>query len=125
MDTLGKRLAAAREKKGLSQAALAKRVGAGQSTIASIESRNKDASGLLLLRIARVLGVDLVWLIEGGEPAQSVNESPLQYEEWPFQSISKELVLSLTPKQRTHLEDGMRIALATMGVEPESKKSAA
>lgn len=68
MDNLGKRLAAARERKQLTQAALAKRVGAGQSTIASLESRNKDASGALLLRIAKVLDVDLRWLIEGGEP---------------------------------------------------------
>ena len=71
MDNLGKRLAAARERKQLTQAALAKRVGAGQSTIASLESRNKDASGALLLRIAKVLDIDLRWLIEGGElPAE-------------------------------------------------------
>lgn len=66
MDTLAKRLKYAREEKGLSQAALAKRIGAGQSTIASIEGRNKGSGKIV--QLAQALDVRPEWLESGALP---------------------------------------------------------
>lgn len=70
METLAQRLKAAREKAGLSQAALAKAIGSGQSTIGSIENGRNHGSGKLL-QIARALNVSADWL-ESGRGAMSV-----------------------------------------------------
>ena len=67
MDTLAKRLKHARELAELSQAALAKRIGTGQSTIGSIESGRNQGSGKIVA-IARVLGVRPEWLQTGMLP---------------------------------------------------------
>src|SRR5690606_41856478 len=52
---------------GLSQAELAKAIGTGQSTIASIENGRNQGSGFLV-DIARVLGVRPDWLASGRAP---------------------------------------------------------
>lgn len=65
MESLADRFRRARKAKKLSQAALAKALGCGQTTIASIEnSRNKRTSSILP-GAAALLGVDLVWLSSG------------------------------------------------------------
>ncbi|AMO58230.1 helix-turn-helix domain-containing protein [Endozoicomonas montiporae] len=64
MSTLGERLKAVRKQRGLTQAALADRVGARQGNINDIESgRNKSSKYLLAL--ADVLNVDARWLERG------------------------------------------------------------
>ena len=64
MSTLGERLKAVRKQRGLTQAALAGRVGARQGNINDIESgRNKSSKYLLAL--ADVLNVDARWLERG------------------------------------------------------------
>lgn len=72
MDNLAKRLKHAREQAGLSQAALAKLIGSGQSTIGSIENGRNQGSGKLL-QIARVLRVRPEWLETGRGPMQEIN----------------------------------------------------
>lgn len=57
----------ARKDAGLTQAALAKLVGSGQSTIASIENGRNQSAGNLV-QIARALGVSAIWLAEGKGP---------------------------------------------------------
>lgn len=74
MDTLAKRLKHAREKANLSQAALAKRIGSGQSTIGSIENGRNQGSGKLL-QIARALNVLPEWLETGRGPVQPQKEA--------------------------------------------------
>lgn len=64
MKTLAERLKEARSDKGLSQTALAKLVGIGQATVASIENgRNRGST--YITKIARVLDVSPEWLADG------------------------------------------------------------
>jgi phage repressor protein C with HTH and peptisase S24 domain len=60
----------ARMEAGLSQAELAKQLGAGQSTIASIENGRNQSSGRLV-EIAQLLKVDPAWLASGKEPQRA------------------------------------------------------
>jgi len=64
MKTLSERLTEARTDAGLSQGALAKLAGCGQSTIASIE-RGCNQGSTILPRVAEILGVSAIWLAEG------------------------------------------------------------
>lgn len=75
MDNLAKRLKHAREQAGLSQAALAKLIGSGQSTIGSIENGRNQGSGKLL-QIARALRVRPEWLETGRGEMHENNNSP-------------------------------------------------
>lgn len=64
LDTLASRLKLARKLRGISQVELAKRLGTGQSTIASIESGRNHGSGYLV-HLAGALDVDSTWLATG------------------------------------------------------------
>jgi phage repressor protein C with HTH and peptisase S24 domain len=64
MSTLSERMKKARIEAGLSQAELAKQLGAGQSTIASIENGRNQSSGRLV-EIAQLLQVNPTWLASG------------------------------------------------------------
>ncbi|MGE8449074.1 MAG: S24 family peptidase [Pseudomonadales bacterium] len=118
MSTLKDRLAEARTESGLSQAQLAKAVGAGQSTIASIENgRNKGSS--LFLDLARALGVNVEWLMDGTGPKRGRDDgtppksAPLP-ENWPFASIPEAEVRSLSAGQLSALEGAIALAIAQL-----------
>jgi phage repressor protein C with HTH and peptisase S24 domain len=74
MSTLSERLKQARLDAGLSQAELAKLLGAGQSTIASIENGRNQSSGRLV-EIAQLLRVNPTWLASGQGPRQAAPSS--------------------------------------------------
>lgn len=68
MNTLGKRLTWARERKGLTQGALAKLSGVSQSTIGNLEAGIRHTARKIV-DIATALDVDSNWLANGkGEP---------------------------------------------------------
>lgn len=70
LDTPAQRLIWAREKKELTQEALAKLVGVRQSTIGNLETGYRK-SAKHIAKIAEVLGVDALWLVEGkGQPTR-------------------------------------------------------
>ncbi|OZI56761.1 XRE family transcriptional regulator [Bordetella genomosp. 4] len=71
MSELASRMKRARAESKLSQAGLAKRIGAGQSTIASIENGRNNGSGRLV-DIAKALGVRPEWLSNGDGPMYAV-----------------------------------------------------
>lgn len=70
MSTLSERMKQARIEAGLSQAELAKQLGAGQSTIASIENGRNQSSGRLV-EIAQLLQVNPSWLASGQGPRKA------------------------------------------------------
>ena len=63
--TLGDRLAAAREAAGLSQSALATRLGVRQKTLRAWESDLSEPRANRLQMLAAMLGVSLRWLLTG------------------------------------------------------------
>lgn len=105
----------------MSQAQLAKAVGAGQSTIASIENgRNKGSS--LFLDLARALNVNVEWLMDGvgpkrgncasdndARPAPQVATAP-----WPFRTIPEDQLRALPESQLNALEGAIALAIAQM-----------
>jgi transcriptional regulator with XRE-family HTH domain len=72
MDTesLGKRIAALREEKGLSQSALATLMGTSQSAISQIESGQRNPSFSTILQMAAALGVSPPHLV--GAPVEQL-----------------------------------------------------
>ncbi|MFF7060757.1 S24 family peptidase [Achromobacter spanius] len=118
MSALKDRLAEARTEAGLSQAQLAKAVGAGQSTIASIENgRNKGSS--LFLDLARALNVNVEWLMDGagpkrgeGGPTPPPKSAPAA--PWPFPSISEEDVRALPAAHINELQGALALAIAQL-----------
>lgn len=75
MNTIGSRIKQVREELGLTQSDLAKRIGAAQSTIGSLESgaRNQPRK---LISIAAALGVSAEWL-ETGRGTKEAHPQPL------------------------------------------------
>jgi transcriptional regulator with XRE-family HTH domain len=68
MDTLAKRLTWAREKKGMTQGALATAAKVSQSTIGNLEAGMRNTCRKIAV-IASILDVDALWLAEGiGRP---------------------------------------------------------
>lgn len=118
MSALKDRLAEARTESGMSQAQLAKAVGAGQSTIASIENgRNKGSS--LFLDLARALNVNVEWLMDGAGPKRgNADTEPVTHREptapWPFPDISEKDVRALPPAQLNALQGALALAIAQL-----------
>ncbi len=118
MSALKDRLAEARTESGMSQAQLAKAVGAGQSTIASIENgRNKGSS--LFLDLARALGVNVEWLMDGAGPKRGAADgsvaAPRKVESsWPFPNISESEVCALPPAELSALQGALALAIAQL-----------
>lgn len=118
MSTLKDRLAEARTESGLSQAQLAKAVGAGQSTIASIENgRNKGSS--LFLDLARALNVNVEWLMDGTGPKRGDADSEdiptrAPAAPWPFRTIPEDQIRGLPESQLNALEGAISLAIAQM-----------
>ena len=105
----------------MSQAQLAKAVGAGQSTIASIENgRNKGSS--LFLDLARALNVNVEWLMDGAGPKRGngasgsgARPSPQPpAAPWPFRTIPEDQVRALPESQLNALEGAIALAIAQM-----------
>ena len=71
------RLKTSRKSKGLSQLELANRIGASQSTIASLEN-GSNTSTSYVFEIARVLEVSPEWLYYGS-PTQNITQQGVQY----------------------------------------------
>lgn len=103
----------------MSQAQLAKAVGAGQSTIASIENgRNKGSS--LFLDLARALNVNVEWLMDGSGPKRGTRDAqaspPPVPANWPFPEIPEDQVRALPPAKLNALQGAMALAIAQMNL---------
>ena len=73
--TFGDRVAAARENAQMTQAALAKRLGVKQSTLRGWEDDLSEPRANRLATLAGVLGVSMMWLINGeGEGLEAPEE---------------------------------------------------
>ena len=105
----------------MSQAQLAKAVGAGQSTIASIENgRNKGSS--LFLDLARALNVNVEWLMDGVGPKRGSGASDSDARPspqnpaapWPFRTIPEDQLRALPESQLNALEGAIALAIAQM-----------
>lgn len=68
---LGSRIAALRKSAGLSQAALASRIGVSPSAIGMYEQGRREPSGDLLIALSRQFNVSVDYLLTGRKPAVS------------------------------------------------------
>lgn len=77
--TFGDRLARAREDAGLTQAALAGKIGVKTTVIAGWEHDLKEPRANRLQMLSGILGVSLTWLLtgEGEGPEAPVDDAPL------------------------------------------------
>lgn len=80
-ETVGERIRAARERKGITQSALADAVGVRQPTMWRYEARGMTPSAETAIAIARVLDVSAHWLLHGteAEPTQPTDLPDLPY----------------------------------------------
>jgi len=62
-ETFGERLGRLREDAGLSQSALARRVGVSQSAVSQMESGERSPSYGMLIQLADALGVSIAYLV--------------------------------------------------------------
>lgn len=62
-ESFGERLARLREDAGLSQSALARRIGTSQSAVSQIEAGDRSPSYGMLVQLADALGVSLAYLM--------------------------------------------------------------
>lgn len=62
-EAFGQRLAELREGAGLSQSALARRIGASQSAVSQIEAGERSPSYGMLVQFAEALGVSMAYLV--------------------------------------------------------------
>lgn len=113
MSDLSIRLKKARIAAGISQAELARRIGAGQSTIASIENGRNNGSGRLV-DIAKELQVRPEWLALGDGPMGEDTPTGERPSSWPFPSISEAQVRALAPDHLSKLEGAMILTLAQL-----------
>jgi transcriptional regulator with XRE-family HTH domain len=67
LEAIGGRISEQRKLLGLTQAALAERVGVSKSFVSDLESGNTQASGLVYLRLAQCLDLPLEHLLTGEE----------------------------------------------------------
>lgn len=89
-----------RKKMGLSQAALAKRAGFGQTTIADIE-RDHIKSSRYVAKLAAIFGVRLEWLTTGEGEKHSTDKLDLRQKALALNEIST--ALSRIPIDRLQL----------------------
>lgn len=79
MRTVGERLRQAREARGLSGEALARRVGyKTQSGIANLENRATGHGGYKLAQIAQELNVSVAWLLKGPDTDDAASIPPFE-----------------------------------------------
>lgn len=97
--TFGDRLAAAREKSGLSQAALAKRLGVKASTVRKWEDDLAEPRANRLSMLAGLLGVSMGWLITGtGEGVEAPDVDTLDADMAAMMAELREVRLSFVAK---------------------------
>lgn len=83
-----KRLQEVRESRGLSQSALAKRVGVTQQAIAQYESGKRTPTGDVLVRLAQVLGVSSSYLLGLSDSPQRDDHLPPDWEQVVEEAMS-------------------------------------
>lgn len=74
MSTFRERLRYARERFGLSQAALADRIGLSRGVVFNLENRDCAKQPIVIEAICRELNINQEWLLDGVEPMEPDNE---------------------------------------------------
>ncbi|NOU30071.1 MAG: helix-turn-helix transcriptional regulator [Polyangiaceae bacterium] len=75
---IGGRIKVRRKELGLTQEGLAERIGGSKSFMSELEAGHCIASGLVYLRIAGALDVNIDWVLTGNLPAAEVDTDPFK-----------------------------------------------
>jgi len=98
MDTIGKRIRWAREKKGLTQLDIKQKTGISSGNLSDIEKDKSLPSAKALISLKRELDVSIDWLLTGEEPVQKelfVAEERAKYqvdELWPLAEQERDML---------------------------------
>ena len=107
MDTIAKRLAAARLELGLSQAYLARLAKVSAGAIGNIESGTRQGTARVIQAIAGAVGVNTEWLVDGAGLKRAAPP-------WPFHQIDRSHIEALTSSQLAAVEGAILLTLAQL-----------
>jgi transcriptional regulator with XRE-family HTH domain len=117
--TFGDRVAAAREAAGMTQAVLARRLGVRLSTLRSWEDDMSEPRANRLSMLAGLLGVSIMWLINGEgdglSGAEGAGVLPESAAELLSEMRSLQIELTQSAKQVAGLEKRLRAMLKETG----------
>ena len=110
--TFGDRLAAARDDAGLSQAALADRLGVKETTIAAWENDLKEPRANRLQMLSGMLNVSITWLLTGkGEGPSETETLPTEIGEILTEMRELRVKMLKSSEKLAQLEKSLRKAL--------------
>lgn len=112
METRGQRIRSMRKALGLNQGALAKLVGADQSTVSDWENEKVGAepSAEVLMKLVDALGGSAEYIMRGYDPRT-----------WPFARIPLQRFLALEPGDRDYLEGYLAAELERISPSPTAE----
>mgnify|MGYP006304906299 CR=1 FL=1 len=118
--TFGDRVAAAREALGLTQAQLARRLGVKASTVASWENDRSEPRANRLQMLAGIMGVSIMWLLNGEGDGLDGPETPQDVPEDLAQILNDLRTLkveqSRLAERAGRLEKRLRLAIASQTI---------
>ena len=105
METIGKRVRAARQELGLTMKQLHEQTGLSTGNISDIENDRNTPSVSSLVALGRALRRSLDWLLTGEEASARSNESPLTCDGVPLSQMETDLLAMFRLLPPAHREE--------------------
>lgn len=122
METIGKRVRAARQELGLTMKQLHEQTGLSTGNISDIENDRNTPSVSSLVALGRALRRSLDWLLTGEEASARSNESPLTCDGVPLSQMETDLLAMFRLLPPAHREEVFELVHFKYKREVEEKK---
>lgn len=122
METIGKRVRAARQELGLTMKQLHEQTGLSTGNISDIENDRNTPSVSSLVALGRALRRSLDWLLAGEEASARSNESPLTCDGVPLSQMETDLLAMFRLLPPAHREEVFELVHFKYKREVEEKK---
>ena len=123
METIGKRVRAARQELGLTMKQLHEQTGLSTGNISDIENDRNTPSVSSLVALGRALRRSLDWLLTGEEASARSNESPLTCDGVPLSQMETDLLAMFRLLPPAHREEKKESIYSTYFDGSEDEKS--